>query len=354
MQRVSIQLLTELQNRSDITVIPLTLETEWNNVVANTAGFLLKLLAEIPTVVQRTKSDMILFSSMVTASLSPVLKRRINVPMVTINHGHDVTMSFSPYQYYLRYVFDNLDGVISVSSATRMESVKRGADEKRSIALPNGFLDEWLEFIPSKETAIKSLHERYYIGLDKKILTSVGRQVKRKGHEWFIRNVMPKVNDDVIFLLVGDGPEHETIKKAVVETGQTDRIILLGRCSDKVLHEVYAGADLFVMPNIPIQGDMEGFGIVMLEAALAGTPTIASELEGIKDVIKNGANGYLIKPLDSDEFAKKINHVLGNELNELSVTSKSYVLENFNWKYVTNKYVDFLKMIHNTYHNGQI
>jgi phosphatidyl-myo-inositol dimannoside synthase len=61
-----------------------------------------------------------------------------------------------------------------------------------------------------------------------------------------------------------------------------------------MLNTCYAAADLFVMPNIPVEGDMEGFGIVLLEANRAGVPAVASDLEGIRDVIEPGENGYRV------------------------------------------------------------
>ena len=76
---------------------------------------------------------------MVTASLARLTRNKIDIPMVTINHGQDVKMPISIYQKFVPSVFEALDGVISVSRATREECIKRGMDPDKGIALPNGF-----------------------------------------------------------------------------------------------------------------------------------------------------------------------------------------------------------------------
>src|SRR5690625_7613993 len=79
---------------------------------------------------------------------------------------------------------------------------------------------------------------------------------------------------------------------------------MLGRLSEVDLSRLYRGADLFVMPNIPVEGDMEGFGVVMLEAGLSGLPVVASSLEGILDVVEEGNNGHLIESGNGWEAAE--------------------------------------------------
>ncbi|MDZ7682333.1 MAG: glycosyltransferase [Fodinibius sp.] len=149
------------------------------------------------------------------------------------------------------------------------------------------------------------------------MLLTVGRKVKRKGHEWFIREVMPKLDREVVYVTVGDGPEFEHVQQAAEESAYSDRIFLLGRQPDEVLKQAYAAADLFVMPNIPVEGDMEGFGIVLLEANMARTPAVAADLEGIKDVISQGDNGYRVSTLEADQFAKRVQSMLSNGLEQL-------------------------------------
>ena len=113
-----------------------------------------------------------------------------------------------------------------------------------------------------------------------------------------------------------------------------------------LLKNAYASADLFIMPNISVDGDMEGFGIVLLEANIAKTPAIGSDIEGIKDVIKQGVNGYKIPPQKPELFVEQIDKLLNsNKLEKLSISSKEFVEKNFNWNAVSNSYVAYFDQI---------
>ncbi|MDX1638595.1 MAG: glycosyltransferase family 4 protein [Balneolaceae bacterium] len=347
MQRVSLSLLLELEKMPSVTVHEETINVSGKGRIGiTTFGFLLKNLVRLPRMVQKTGAEAVLFSSMVTASLAPFVKSRISVPMITINHGRDVTLPNPLYQKFVPHIFAALDGVISVSSATLRECIKRGLDPDKGVALGNGFNMDRLGQLPDKQISRKQLQEQFGIDLEhNKMLLSVGRQVKRKGHEWFIRHVFPRLAPDYVFVTIGDGPEAENIAQAVRETGFDNRIYLLGRQPDTVLETSYAAADLFVMPNIPVEGDMEGFGIVLLEANMAKTPAVAADLEGIKDVIVNGKNGYRVSPLDEKAFAERIQQITGNGLADFSDRAYLFVQQNFSWNIVARKYIDFIRHV---------
>lgn len=351
MQRVSRQLIDEWQRNDDVEVIEETINVS-EKVGLTTFLFLLKQCFKLPGRAKKSNADVVLFSSMVTASLAFFVRKRMGIPMVTINHGRDVTLPVGIYQWFVPKVFARLDGVISVSNATRDECIKRGMKEEQGVALPNGFDLNKLEHFPDKELSRKTLSNEFNIALNGKFaLLTVGRQVKRKGHEWFIRNVLPKLESDVVYLVVGDGPEYENVQRAVTETGQDHRVFLLGRQPDDILKKAYAASDLFVMPNVPVKGDMEGFGIVLLEANMAQTPAVASDLEGIKDVITNGKNGYRITPKKADLFARKVDEVLDGNLEDFSKKTRNYVKEQFSWQTVARQYLDYLKEVSSRYRN---
>lgn len=79
----------------------------------------------------------------------------------------------------------------------------------------------------------------------KALMLTVGRQVKRKGHEWFIKEVIPKIESPFIYLAIGDGPEHETLNELVSKSPYKEQIVLAGRQPDDLLKQAYAAADLF-------------------------------------------------------------------------------------------------------------
>ncbi len=353
MQRVSMQLIEELEHRDDIEIKTIIQHAPWKGIEIRTSFFLAKLARKLPKIVEDFKPDVILFSSMVTASLAKLTRTKVDVPMVTINHGQDVKMPIGIYQKFVPKIFEALDGVISVSRATRDECIKRGMDPEKGIALPNGFDMSDFKEVPNKDEAINDIGKIFSKTLDgKKILLTVGRQVKRKGHEWFITEVLPKIESDIVYLAIGDGPEHERLKNVLSESKVKDQVILAGKQPDSVLKQAYSAANIFVMPNIPVSGDMEGFGIVLLEANLAATPAVASDLEGIKDVVEDGKNGFKIPIYEAEKFAKKIDDVLKNDLIVLGKSSRSFVEENFAWNKVAEQYICYLKEVIEKYKNS--
>lgn len=352
MQRVSHQLLTALDERSDVSVHAELLTTttkggmlEFKHAL-HTVFFLVRLLVTLPRIVRRVAPDVIFFSSIVTAGLAMIYQKRLTVPMVTLTHGHDVVFKPTFYQKWVQAVLGRMSGVVSVSTATSLECIKRGLPSRRSKVIPNGFDLHYAQSLPKRLDAEQLVEIAMSGSIRKKhVLLTVGRLVKRKGHEWFIREVLPKIKSDVLYLIVGDGPERPRVLSAINSSPLNESICFLGKQSEDTLKAAYVVADLFIMPNIVVEGDMEGFGVVLLEANVAETPGIASDLQGIKDVIQQGKNGYRIEVNEPELFAAKIDDILSSELDELSVKAKAYVEDKFAWPVVVGQYVEYLKTI---------
>lgn len=347
MQRVSLQLVRELERKNGISIHVETINVAGKGWIGiSTFFFLLKQLFTLPKRARQFNADIIVFSSMVTACMAWFLRNRVDVPMVTINHGRDVTLPNPVWQKFVPKIFASLNGVISVSRATREQCIQRGMPPEKGVALPNGFDFEKLRNFPDKQEARNFLQETFGIPLQEhKMLLTVGRKVKRKGHEWFIRNVLEKIKSKVVYVTIGDGPQTEDIQTAISEKNEQQRVFMLGRQPDDVLKKAYAAADIFVMPNIPVEGDMEGFGIVLLEANMAENPAVAADLEGIKDVITDGKNGFKIPARDADRFARTIDEMLADDLEKLSKQSRKFVEEQFSWERVAEQYISYFKKI---------
>jgi phosphatidyl-myo-inositol dimannoside synthase len=344
-QTVSVQILKALEQHPDVTVHPILLKGSGRWIELRSLWFLLKLYRTLPQIIAAEEGDLVFFISMVTASMAFFLRHKIRIPMVTLNHGQDVIDRFWPYQQLVRRVFKSLDGVVSVSSATSAACLARGLSPAKATVLPNGIVvDVHRPF--SQQGSRAYLEQALNLKLGhQSLLLSVGRQVKRKGHAWFIQQVLPLIETDVLLLLIGDGSEAQTLHRLKQESPQGDRIILAGKVSPALLQHAYDAADLFVMPNIPVAGDMEGFGVVILEANEARTPAIASALEGIQDVICSGVNGYTVEPLNPHRFAAAVDAALQNDLATLSATSYQHVLKHHQWDAIGDRYVAFFQRV---------
>lgn len=347
MQTTSMQLLNELKQRRELSVVPILLESPWKGIEIRTFWFLAKLYFTLPEIVKREQADIILCSSMVTGLLSLFVRSRISVPMVTIVHGQDVTLPLWLYQKLLPWIFKNLDGAILISEATRNASIDRGLSPAKGIVIPNGMEIQNRHY--DKSDSRKIIEREFNLELkDKYLLLSVGRQVKRKGHAWFIEEVLPRIENDVVYLLIGQGKEHQNLQALKARSTCGDRIILAGAQPQELLSHAYDAADIFIMPNIPVAGDLEGFGVVMLEANEARTPVVASDLEGIRDVIQNGINGYRVPPYDRKLFARIVDDLLDCKLDDLCESSYRCVTNGYTWRSLGDRYVRFLKQIVNS------
>jgi phosphatidylinositol alpha-1,6-mannosyltransferase len=99
------------------------------------------------------------------------------------------------------------------------------------------------------------------------------------------------------------------------------------------------------MPNIVVPGDMEGFGIVMLEAGACGLPTLAADLEGIRDVVEEGVNGWFAPSEDAGAFIARVESLLDDPdgLREASERTMEYVTSTFRWDSTAERYLDALR-----------
>lgn len=139
----------------------------------------------------------------------------------------------------------------------------------------------------------------------------VGRIVARKGARWFAEKVLPGLPADVEFHVVGKPwDEEETAALRALP-----RVKLLGYQSDAQLAAIKQNACVWVMPNIPIENDadVEGFGLVALEAAASGVPLVASRLEGLREAVLDGETGFLMEPLEAAPWVAQITTILSWE-----------------------------------------
>src|SRR5699024_2077589 len=108
------------------------------------------------------------------------------------------------------------------------ECIKRGLDPQKGAALGNGFDFDTLGIFPDKRSACDELAQQFDIPFkDHKMLLTVGRMVKRKGHAWFIEEVWPKVDKDSIYVIIGNGPEFEHVKQLAKGAVRSNNILFL-------------------------------------------------------------------------------------------------------------------------------
>lgn len=350
MQRVAVGQHAALARHPGVALSTLALETAWEDTGRRMVPFMASLLAGLADRVRRERIDAVLFSSMVTACVSTLVgraARREGAVLAAIPLGRDVTLPSAPYQWFVPAVLRALDALLPISRATAAECVARGADPARVHVVPCGIEVADFPAPADRDAARRDLLSALSLDVspDALLLCSVGRHQERKGFQWFVDAVMPRLPSDVHYLLGGDGPMTPAIRDAVSRRGLGDRVHVLGRVSEEMLRRLYRGADLFMMPNVPVPGDMEGFGVVMLEAGLSGMPVVGARLEGIEDAVTDGENGWLLPSGDADAFARAIARFRGRPpaLAEASARARAFTEATFSWDAVADRYVRVLR-----------
>ena len=334
MQRVAVELAGELSKRNDLYYQQLILQSSWKWHHLQCAPWMAATAMRLYRIARKQSVDVVLFSSMVTGAISTLIRKKCteaNIKLAAIAHGRDVTLPGVYQTLQVGRTLKALDCVLPVSTATGDECVKRGIPTSRVQVTPNGVAMSRYSFGQGSQG-------------DRLELLSVGRLVKRKGFAWFVDQVMPLLPSNVHYRIAGSGPESDAIQKAIKQQGLEGRVHLMGRCSDQTLARLYEESDLLIMPNVPVDGDMEGFGVVMLEAGASGTPVVAADIEGIRDVITDGANGKLVPSGDPERFKKAI---LNTPLSQSIRTNvHAHTATQFSWPKIADLYVNHLKNLH--------
>ena len=302
MQKLSQRLLRELRRRCD--VVPIVYDCPRSLLAPFLLWAAVRLLFELA--VARRRVHVVHFGDPLLAILSPLCAAR-GVPTVVTVHGLDVTYRNWLYQRLLGASLRYVDRFACISTAAKQACIKRGIAPERCVVITPG-----VDPPQPPISAEPRRHLRERVGLElgaSTVLLTVGRLVRRKGVGWFVEAVLPGLvrrDPSVRYLVVGDGPEFPTVRGKAAKLGLESHVFLTGRVDDDVLQLCFAAADIFVMPNVPVDADMEGFGLVALEAAAAGLPVVAADLEGIRDAITPGENGVLVPACDAEAFAKAV------------------------------------------------
>jgi glycosyltransferase involved in cell wall biosynthesis len=115
--------------------------------------------------------------------------------------------------------------------------------------------------------------------------------------------------------------------------------------NEQDLQAIYQAADIFVMPNIPTDGDLEGFGIVALEAAVNKVCVIASKLEGIEDAITDRKNGWLVPSGDVDAYLIITRTLISDDAARINFSkqAQTFTLANYDWHKIAQNYAELIR-----------
>lgn len=296
------------------------------------------------------------FNDGLIASLASFHKGYHHLKRVVTIHGLDIVFPFSYFQKKIIPRFNAFDQIIAVSQATAEAAQLRGIDPSKIIIIPNGV--DPIQ-ISTQVAEASSGSKPYFITL--------GRAVKRKGFSWLMKDVIPAIQGDFKLLMVGPFDQepkwkerllhlmpaklyhfmtlflgYPTDQQAIRKLLKTypEKIQHLGKVPFEQLKSLLTNAQAFLMPNIEVAGDMEGFGLVCLEASTAGTIVVASELEGITSAVTHNYNGLLLASKNQNAWVEQLQAILEDPTHykKLSLQFKQNTLKQYSWDIMARSY----------------
>jgi phosphatidylinositol alpha-1,6-mannosyltransferase len=265
--------------------------------------------------------------------LALAIKKRHGLPFWCYTHGEELRLASTSRELRLltRAVLRHARQVVANSAFTRSVLVHEwGLTENQVLLMPPG-VDTSL-FTPASTNA----DVRQRLGwTGKRVLLTVGAMQKRKGQDTVVR-ALPQVRaacPDVLYAIAGAGLERDDLVRLARDCGVEDLVQFRDSPNDDELVDLYRECELFVMPNRQIGWDVEGFGIVLLEAQACGKPVVAGKSGGTADAVEDGVTGYLVDGDSSSNVADILVRLLDQPLTGVAMGGRGRrrAVERFDW-----------------------
>ncbi|MBI1994858.1 MAG: glycosyltransferase family 4 protein [Deltaproteobacteria bacterium] len=288
----------------------------------------------------KPETSLVFGGSALVAPLVLILARLFGRRAVVQVHGLDIVYRSPLYQLMCVRWLKRCDRVIANSAYTATLAESRGVSPARISVIPPGVAPERFT-APVDVEATK----RFYVLEGRQVILFVGRLARRKGVKEFIHESLPEIVAAVpqaCFVIVGANPTESLthrddmvteIAAAASRLGLERHVMLLGSLSDEDVVKLYQACDLVVLPALATPDDVEGFGIVLLEAAAAGKPVVATRVGGIPDAVEDGKSGILVEAGDYVALAQATVDLLSDKQKSVTMGThaRQRLLDHFTW-----------------------
>ena len=278
--------------------------------------------------------------------LSASMKRAGVVRTVALTHGHEVWWAkVFPFNLLLRRIGSTVDVLTYLGEFTR-KAISRALSARAQSAMVKIAPGIDVEhFIPTDASRL-----RESLGLnDKKVIVSVGRLVHRKGQDHLIE-AMPEILKNVPrahLLLVGEGPYREHLQNLVHQLKLESSVTFIGRIQYQDLPMYICAGDIFAMPSRSrLMGlEVEGLGIVYLEASSCGMPVLAGDSGGAPDAVIQNETGLVVSGTDNKQIASAAVALLTNleASQKMGTVGRQWIVDNWRWEIWSKAFEELLK-----------
>jgi phosphatidyl-myo-inositol dimannoside synthase len=279
--------------------------------------------------------------------MARALKFYCGIPYIVYVHGEEVnTAGMSRELTWLtRRVFGGADFLIANSKNTAKILQDEWDQSQRKVRVLHPGVDTD-RFVP----AVGDPRVRGELGWgERSVVLTVGRLQLRKGQDQLIL-ALPAIRQalpDVLYAIAGDGPERDHLQDLAKRTGVADCVQFLGEIDDDRLIACYQQCDLFVLPNRQVEKDIEGFGMVLLEAQACGKPVLAGTSGGTAETMKVPQTGRLVCCDGPVLLAEQVIELLKDraQLARMGKAARQWVVEQFDWTPLARQAQDLFQQV---------
>ena len=279
------------------------------------------------------------------ALLTPVLRRAGVKKIVALTHGHEVWWSkIWPFTWAMKSIARNVDHLTYLGEFTKnaiSQTVSASANAAMVRIAPGIDTDH---FAPVDSSELKKS-----LGLvDKRVIVSVGRLVHRKGQDILIA-AMPEILREIPdshLLLIGEGPYRQYLETRVKKLQIDSHVTFIGRISYTDLPRYICLGEVFAMPaRSRLAGlEVEGLGIVYLEASACGLPVIAGNSGGAPDAVRDGVTGLVIDGRDPQTVAQSVSELLlaPERAHQMGLAGRAWIIKEWRWQIWSERFAEIL------------
>lgn len=295
-----------------------------------------RVARNLARIIRESNIDVAAFGAAAPLGLLSASMKKAGVrKTVALTHGHEVWWAkVFPFNYALRKIGSSIDSLTYLGEFTQQaiaRSLSKASAQKMVKIAPGIDVDH---FSPQDSTEL-----RKELKLDnKRVIVSVGRLVHRKGQDHLIQ-ALPEILKsvpDAHILMVGQGPYLSHLKKLVHNLNLAEHVSFIGRIQYAQLPQYICAGDIFAMPSRSrfFGLEVEGLGIVYLEASACGLPVIAGSSGGAPDAVVNGATGIVVDGENDLEIAaaaiKMLQDLAGSKA--MGLAGREWIIENWRWE----------------------
>ncbi len=278
--------------------------------------------------------------------LSHGLRRAGAERIVALTHGHEVWWAkVWPFSWAMRRIGNGVDNLTYLGDFTRSQ-ISRALTESAAIAMvkiaPGIDTDHFAPHVDAQALRVE-------LGFsEKKVIVSVGRLVHRKGQDTLVES-MPQILSqipDAHLLFIGEGPYKDYLVKRAVELKVSDAISFIGRIQYAELPRYICVGDIFAMPSRSrLAGlEVEGLGIVYLEASACGLAVVGGKSGGAPDAVLEGETGFAVDGTSVQAVADAVIDLLKNpeRASQMGARGRQWIIDEWRWEIWAKKFAQLL------------